>query len=165
MDYRGVPLSAWDNHPLALLGKMKFDFKTKPVRISPGAHFFMGGIRIDRSCQTTMPGLFACGEIVWGVHGANRRGGNALTECAVLGETAGKSAAVEALQSAERLNIKEGFVPLPSESALGAGPYRALRYEIRKVAWEKAGIVRSDGLKDGLVSIEKIERASCRERV
>jgi len=158
MDYRGVPLSAWNTHPLALLGKMKFDFKSSPVRVSPGAHFFMGGIRIDGSCQTAIPGLFACGEIVWGVHGANRRAGNALTECMVLGEVAGKSAAAQALSSAEKFNIKEEFVTLPTERLLGSGPYREFRDEIRTVAWEKAGIVRSEeGLKEGLGSIGQIE--------
>jgi len=158
MDYRGVPLSAWDKHPLALLSRIKFDFKNRPVGISPGAHFFMGGIRIDQSCQTAIPGLFACGEIVWGLHGANRRAGNALTECVVLGEIAGRCAAAQALMSADEFNIEEGFVALSPERLLGSVPYRGLRDEIRRVAWEKAGIVRSeDGLKDGLASIEKIE--------
>ncbi len=163
MDYRGVPLSAWDNHPLALLGKMKFDFKTKPVRVSPGAHFFMGGIRINGLCETAVPGLFGCGEIVWGVHGANRRAGNALTECVVLGTIAGKSAATQARNSVDKFTIEEKFVDLPTERSLGSGPYREFRDEIRKVAWEKAGIVRSkEGLQDGLDSIGEIESQLCK---
>jgi succinate dehydrogenase/fumarate reductase flavoprotein subunit len=158
MDYRGVSPSAWDNHPLSILGRMKFDFKNRPVMISPGAHFFMGGVRIDQSAQTVIPGLFACGEIVWGVHGANRRAGNALTECVVLGGVAGKSAAAQALKGAGEFNIKEGREVLPPERLLGSGRYRELREEIRTVAWEKAGILRSEGdMKEGLASIGELE--------
>jgi succinate dehydrogenase/fumarate reductase flavoprotein subunit len=44
----------------------------------------MGGLEIEENGKTLLPGLFAAGEVVWGVHGANRLGGNALTECAVF---------------------------------------------------------------------------------
>ena len=52
----------------------------------------MGGIEIDDQGKTALPGLFAAGEVAWGIHGANRLGGNALTECAVFGILAGRSA-------------------------------------------------------------------------
>lgn len=91
LDYRGAPAESWNNHPLSLLKGIRF--RTTPVRVSPAAHFFMGGIETDGSGQTHLPGLFACGEVVWGVHGANRRGGNALTECLVFGKISGLSAA------------------------------------------------------------------------
>jgi succinate dehydrogenase/fumarate reductase flavoprotein subunit len=76
----------------------------------------------------------------------------------VLGEVACKSAAAQALSSAEKFNIKEEFVALPTERLLGSGPYREFRDEIRTVAWEKAGIVRSEeGLREGLGTIGQIE--------
>ena len=63
----------------------------------------MGGIEIDENGKTVLPGLFAAGEVVWGIHGANRLGGNALTECAVFGIIAGQSAA-EYVQLKEKQN-------------------------------------------------------------
>jgi len=58
----------------------------------------MGGVEIDEQGRTALPGLFAAGEVAWGVHGANRLGGNALTECAVFGIIGGWSAAEYARQ-------------------------------------------------------------------
>jgi succinate dehydrogenase/fumarate reductase flavoprotein subunit len=93
MDYRGIPAADWERPPLAMLAKLKFDFRNKPFAIAPAVHFLMGGIRTDPQTQTQMPGLFACGEVAWGLHGANRRGGNALAECVVFGQIAGTQAA------------------------------------------------------------------------
>ena len=96
MDYRGVPAVLWEKRPLSLLPKW-FDFRKRPFEISPAAHFFMGGVCVDERGETSLPGLFACGELVWGLHGANRMRGNALTECLVSGAVAGRSAAEYAL--------------------------------------------------------------------
>ena len=64
------------------------------VEFSPGgAHFFMGGVRIDEKCETNLEGLFAAGEVSGGVHGANRMGGNAMVEIIVFGARAGRYAA------------------------------------------------------------------------
>jgi len=90
MDYRAVPAHFFQTHPLR---RIKFDFSERPLRISPATHFFMGGVQIDETAQTSLPGLFACGEAAWGLHGANRMGGNALTECIVFGRIAGGRAA------------------------------------------------------------------------
>ncbi len=72
------------------------DVKKEYMEIAPAAHFFMGGVKIDRHCRTTVPGLYAAGEVVGGIHGANRLSGNALTETQVFGNIAGESAALEA---------------------------------------------------------------------
>ncbi len=61
------------------------------VIVSPGAHYFMGGIVIDTQAQTSIPGLFACGEVTGGVHGANRLACNSLPDCVVFGTIAGQS--------------------------------------------------------------------------
>lgn len=63
------------------------------VEVAPAAHYTLGGIRIDERCQTTVPGLFAAGEVAGNVQGANRSSGNALTETQVFGARAGWSAA------------------------------------------------------------------------
>lgn len=67
----------------------------KLIEVAPAAHFMMGGVVIDDHCRTTVPGLYACGEVAGGVHGANRLAGNALTEAVVFGRLAGRSAALE----------------------------------------------------------------------
>ena len=70
------------------------DPKTWRIEFTPGgAHFFMGGVRINERCETNLKGLYAAGEVSGGVHGANRMGGNALTEIIVFGARAGKYAA------------------------------------------------------------------------
>jgi fumarate reductase (CoM/CoB) subunit A len=71
------------------------DPKKWKVEFTPGgAHFFMGGVRINEKCETNLHGLYAAGEVSGGVHGANRLGGNALVEIIVFGARAGKYAAV-----------------------------------------------------------------------
>ncbi len=152
LDLRGVPASAWDLHPLAIFSHLRFDFRSKTVAISPAVHFMMGGVRTDDRGQTDVEGLFACGEIQWGLHGANRMGGNAMTECIVSGAIAGRSAAERVL----------GDMPVPScrekprqisEAGRMAGPgeIQNILSEIRAIAWECAGIVRSEeGLRKGL---------------
>jgi succinate dehydrogenase/fumarate reductase flavoprotein subunit len=63
------------------------------LRIRPTAHFLMGGLRIDEQARSSIPGLFVAGESAGGVHGANRLGGNGLSEALVFGRTAGRNAA------------------------------------------------------------------------
>ena len=141
IDYRKVAASAWAVHPLVLLSGVNFDFKNNPARILPGAHFFNGGVRVTSHGQTALPGLFACGEIVWGLHGANRRAGNALTECAVFGQAAGHAAAT--LQGEDRLAVEQHRTRAGSPGPSSVGRLRELRASLKKLAWEKAGIVRN----------------------
>lgn len=158
MDHRNVPHALWEKYPLSLLKKMKFDFQTQPVAISPAAHFFMGGVRTNEDGMTSLQGLFACGEVVWGLHGANRRGGNALTECVVFGNMAGYNAARYAItRSLSSLHLKKApenpvlYLPSPW------GKLRELRQRIRGIAWNHGGIVRSEaGLQEGLHKIEEM---------
>jgi fumarate reductase (CoM/CoB) subunit A len=159
MDFTRVPPAAWEGYPLSLLGKMNFDFHRHPVTISPAAHFFMGGVRIQENTQTDTPGLFACGEVVWGLHGANRRGGNALTECVVTGRIAGREAARRpaagkaAVPDPERAD--EPSAPSPTSAM---GELRRLRASIRGVAWACAGVVRSEeGLRRGERSLAQAD--------
>jgi fumarate reductase (CoM/CoB) subunit A len=85
------------------------DPKKWRIEFTPGgAHFFMGGIRIDEKCQTNLEGLFAAGEVAGGVHGANRMGGNAMVEIIVFGARAGKYAA-EYAKGAKEVEFEDLF--------------------------------------------------------
>ncbi len=75
------------------------DLTREPVEVAPAAHTFLGGIRIDNRCRTTVAGLLAAGEAAGGLHGANRLGGSAGTEVLVFGQLAGESAAADAAQT------------------------------------------------------------------
>lgn len=78
---------------IPILEKNGIDLKTMVVEIAPATHTCLGGIKTDTKCQSTLPGLFAAGEAMGNVHGANRIGGNAGTETLVFGGIAGQSAA------------------------------------------------------------------------
>ncbi len=144
MDYTQVPEEHWPNYPMALLSHMSYDFKRQPVAVMPGAHFCMGGVEVDGLGKTALPGLYACGEMVWGLHGANRRGGNALTECLVSGRLAGRGAAQQAL-TGKALPLEEP-VQAASGSAppsIKSNPLHSLRDRLREITWQRAGIVRA----------------------
>lgn len=79
-----------------------FDPSWQPYEWAPGVHHFMGGVCINDKCETGVTGLFAAGEVVGGVHGSNRLGGNALSETQVFGAIAGKKAAQRALSLKNR---------------------------------------------------------------
>lgn len=161
MDYRDIPAADWEHPPLAMLAKLKFDFRNKPFAIAPAVHFLMGGIRTDPGTQTQMPGLFACGEVAWGLHGANRRGGNALAECVVFGQIAGTQAARWA--STHRMSESTPSGAQAPDNGVPCGPsamapLRQLGRQLREVAWADAGVVRSgQGLRTGSASLRKIE--------
>ena len=70
------------------------DITTTPMEVGPTTHYVMGGIRVDGDSQmSTLPGLFAAGECAAGLHGANRLGGNSLSDLLVFGKRAGEFAA------------------------------------------------------------------------
>ncbi len=170
-DLTQVPRQKWEEYPLNFLRKTKFPFHDRPFLISPAVHFFMGGIEIDERGRTALPGLFAAGEVTWGNHGANRLGGNALTECAVFGRMAGRSSAEHARQKGSG----NGATNLLSETSMKRWERRASHYLKRKrgpfdppgdllknlkdLAWRYAGPVREEGLmKEGLVRLSSLEK-------
>jgi succinate dehydrogenase/fumarate reductase flavoprotein subunit len=161
-DFSNVPLSLWGEYPQTLLAKLKFPVRTKPVPISPAAHFLMGGIKIDEGARTTISGLFACGEVAWGLHGANRRGGNALTECLVMGKIAGRNAAQLSESKitmykgkSDAIAIGKNDVSNDNAHFSNKTSFKELRRNIREIAWNNAGVVRSEkGLKEGLAAAE-----------
>ncbi|NPV05490.1 MAG: FAD-dependent oxidoreductase [Syntrophaceae bacterium] len=159
LDLRGVPAAAWGVHPLAIFRRLRFPFRERPVAVAPAAHFMMGGVRAAETGETALAGLFACGEILWGLHGANRLGGNALTECVVSGALAGRFAAERALAAAPAPSW--GRIAEPAARAGGAAtaaPYREILASLRDAAWGGAGVVRSENsMRKALSLLDAIE--------
>jgi len=94
-----VPAERWAHPQLAYIARLYPRHRKPadgPVRVSPIQHYFSGGVCVDSVGQTAISGLYACGEVTGGVDGANRVGGNALTNCVVFGHRAGMAAAAGA---------------------------------------------------------------------
>lgn len=128
----------------------KFPGLRRPLQVAPVCHHFMGGVIIDGRCATTLPGLFAAGEAAGGVHGANRMGGNALSECVVFGALAGREAAAYAAKATQP-SIPHGAAEAAARrvgSWLEKGPEpgrapRDLKRRLARIMFMNAGIVRS----------------------
>ena len=152
MDLSGIPVAdlehfAPDN--LKLFARRGVSPHSSEIYVTPKAHFFMGGVPIDGTGATAVPGLYAGGEASAGAHGANRLSNNAFTEAHTLGWRAAKAAA----DSARGVN-GAAINPALARSHADALTARAgrrnraveLTREIKRVCWENAGIVREGGL-------------------
>ncbi len=133
----------------------------KELLVSPTAHFCMGGVGIDENAETTVPGLFAAGEVCGGVHGANRLGGNALSEVFTMGGVAGERAAQKAQESSQPDMPEKGILEerdrLESFLSAAGGDLGELRRDLKEVMWLKAGIIREkEGLEEALERIERL---------
>jgi len=123
------------------------DLATGPVKVSPTAHFHMGGAIIDRDCRTGLDGLLVAGEDAGGVHGANRLGGNGVAESTVYGARAGDTAAAIARERSlrepdpaqVRASAERALAPLRREG--DQLPFELTR-ELKDAMWEGAGVVR-----------------------
>ena len=138
----------------------RVDITKEKMEVGPTTHYVMGGIRVDAETQmTTVNGLFACGECAGGLHGANRLGGNSLSDLLVFGKRAGEYAAKYATQ-AEFVNIDSSKIEdlvtealEPIDRTDGENPYK-IQQDLQETMQDLAGISRSD---DGLQSaIEQI---------
>jgi len=129
------------------------DITKEPMEVGPTTHYVMGGIRVDPDTQMcpTVRGLFAAGECAGGLHGANRLGGNSLSDLLVFGKRAGESAARFAQDSGPadigkdqiEAAAHEALAPLEKDPGADVGPYR-LQYELQKLMQDKAGIAREE---------------------
>jgi succinate dehydrogenase / fumarate reductase, flavoprotein subunit len=130
------------------------DITKEPMEIGPTTHYMMGGIRVDGESQmTTIPGLFAAGEAAAGLHGANRLGGNSLSDLVVFGKRAGEFAVKFAqekgdakintaeIENAEKLAL-EPFAR-GNASASAEGPYQ-IQYDLQDLMQSLVGIVRRE---------------------
>jgi fumarate reductase (CoM/CoB) subunit A len=104
----------------------------------------MGGLRITPECRTTLSGLFACGEVAGGVHGANRLGGNALADTQVFGKRAGEFAgkSKKRIKNVDDDQICQTFAYLDSFLKGSENPAR-VRTQLQNAMWRGAGIFRN----------------------
>jgi len=124
------------------------------IELAPACQHFQGGVKINELAATTVPGLFACGEVAGGQHGANRPGGNALLDSQVMGKVAGLSAADYANFTRAFPRDKAG--PRPASKAPGgkAIDVREVRRTIEHLMSMRASIKRTaDGVRDGLAEL------------
>ena len=127
------------------------DITKEPMEVGPTTHYVMGGIRVDGDTQmSTVPGLFAAGEVGAGLHGANRLGGNSLSDLLVFGMRAGKYAAeFAARQSSSKVDaeqadeiVRVALEPFNRKSG-GEGPYQ-VEHDLQTMMQELVGIVRRE---------------------
>jgi len=142
------------------------DISREPMEVFPTVHYTMGGVKVDpETCESSVPGLFAAGEVAGGLHGANRLGGNSLSDLLVFGRRAGDGASDYAEQSTHSSEIEEqellteiGRVLEPLEKKEeGESPY-LIQQELQAAMMEHANLMRDgDSLKEGLGKILKLK--------
>jgi fumarate reductase (CoM/CoB) subunit A len=135
----------------------------EPFEVIPSQHFFMGGVIINENCETSIPGLFAVGEVAGGIHGANRLSGCALTELFVFGDMVGENA---------MLWVKKRKLLPPIESEVqeiidqleeifsrrqGVRPFE-VKQAIKNTMWDHFGPSRDEeGMKKGIAGLKNIQ--------
>jgi len=129
------------------------DLTKEWIELAPAPHTALGGVCVTPECQSTVKGLFACGEIIGGLHGANRVGGNAGLETLVFGRRAGLSAAAYA---ARQEAVAPHFsIPVPAGGSI-AGQLMQLRRRMQETLWNSAGPTRSGkALSDAMGTLEE----------
>jgi succinate dehydrogenase / fumarate reductase flavoprotein subunit len=140
------------------------DITAVPMEVGPTTHYMMGGIRVDGDSQmSTVPGLFAAGEAAAGLHGANRLGGNSLSDLLVFGKRAGQYA-VEFAKHNGAGAVDDGQVQTAARVALqpfecgptGENPYQ-IQYDLQESMQDLVGIVRTaDEMQHALEAIDRL---------
>ncbi len=148
------------------------DITKGPMEVGPTCHYMMGGIRVDaETSQSTVPGLFAVGEAAAGLHGANRLGGNSLSDLLVFGRRAGL-AAVEHAKRVGPPSIDAGQIEeagremlAPFERTDGESPYEIHR-DLQEAMQNYVGIFRNEeDLRAGLAEVQRLKERAARVRV
>jgi len=151
------------------------DITTTPMEVGPTTHYIMGGIRVDGDTQmSTAPGLFAAGECAAGLHGANRLGGNSLSDLLVFGKRAGDHAAAfagrhgaaridaAAVDDAARSALEPFERPASSDAA---GPFQ-VQQELQEAMQDLVGIVRNEAdMQRALGAVQELSRRAAQVAV
>ncbi|MDD1767547.1 MAG: FAD-binding protein, partial [Methanomassiliicoccales archaeon] len=154
-DWDAVDITTMNS--LYQLRKYGFPRSDNRIRIGPTAHHSMGGVIIDDRCRTGVDGLFAAGEVTGGLHGANRRGGNALTEALVFGRIAGRMSAENASRT-RRGKTYELQNP-NDEIEIDSSKIARMRRNCAVACSKCLGIIRSrDALAEGKEKIKSIRQ-------
>jgi succinate dehydrogenase / fumarate reductase flavoprotein subunit len=147
------------------------DITQEPMEVGPTTHYVMGGIRVDSDAQMSrVPGLFAAGECAAGINGANRLGGNSLSDLLVFGKRAGEFAARFAQEnllgeigSAQvEETARRALEPFERGRTTGEGPYRVQK-DLQEMMQDKVGIVRrEDEMREALEGIRVLAQRAAR---
>lgn len=149
------------------------DITKSPMEVAPTVHYVMGGVRVEAGTgATTVPGLFAVGEVAAGLHGANRLGGNSLGDLLVFGKRAGEHAAsyVGGLRAAPQVDEPQAeeertLLQRPFEGDGQENPF-GLHEELQEVMSTHAGIARTgEGLAQGLEKVGALQKRAEELRV
>ena len=141
------------------------DITKEAMEVGPTCHYVMGGVRVEAdTTATTVPGLFAAGEVAAGLHGANRLGGNSLSDLLVFGRRAGINAAEYANGISDALTVDDGEVEAIAENLLepfsndgGENPY-TVHMALQECMQAQVGIIRTESeLKQALVDISQLK--------
>jgi succinate dehydrogenase / fumarate reductase flavoprotein subunit len=140
------------------------DITQQPMEVGPTTHYTMGGIRVDGETQmSSVPGLFAAGEAAAGLHGANRLGGNSLSDLVVFGKRAGEHAAAFA-QTAPAARLDEAAIDTATKQALspfdrgsnGENPF-AIQHDLQNMMQNLVGIVRQESeMQEALTRLDEL---------
>jgi succinate dehydrogenase / fumarate reductase, flavoprotein subunit len=151
------------------------DITQEPMEVGPTTHYVMGGVRVDGETQmSAVPGLFAAGEVAAGLHGANRLGGNSLSDLLVFGKRAGEFAAQFA-RDHKPGGVDSGQVEDAAREALAAfegrgdadadGPYK-VQQDLQEMMQRLVGIVRNEPeMAEALTGLEQLWKRARRVRV
>lgn len=148
------------------------DITQGPMEVGPTCHYMMGGIRVDaETAQATLPGLFAAGEAAAGLHGANRLGGNSLSDLLVFGRRAGLAAAQHANQAgtvtidAQQVLEAANEMLAPFDRIDGDNSYQIHR-DLEDTMQNYVGIFRNDeDLQKGLAELRKLNERAAKVKV
>ena len=143
------------------------DISKDKMEVGPTAHYSMGGIVVDMKCRTKIRGLFAVGEVISQIHGANRLGGNSLLDTIVFGKIAGFEAASFAKEEGERHKTEQSLLGLTVSNKKEFGDDEifivkdpiTFRNEIQEIMKQNAGIIREETrLQNGLKRILELKK-------
>ena len=145
------------------------DITKEPMEVGPTTHYMMGGVKVDGDTQmSTVPGLFAAGECAAGLHGANRLGGNSLSDLLVFGKRAGRHAACFAKEHGvgriddAQVGPAAARAVAPFERTNGTGPYQ-IQQKLQETMQDLVGIVRTESeMKHALDEIDELSKRTSR---
>lgn len=151
-------------HQFKVLAEL--DITKEAMEVGPTCHYFMGGIRVDaETTMSSVPGLFACGECAAGLHGANRLGGNSLSDLLVFGYLSGKHASdyAKSIPEHPKLNQEQVSTIIRNATAIlnranGANPY-LMHEDLEQNMQTNVGIIRTESeLTKGIAKLEELKQ-------